>query len=336
MTIAETAAAFRRLHEGPGRIRDAESRGTSAPLASSPGSATRRSPRRAPGSPTASAAATEHAAVTRDEALEHAAVIAGATDLPVNGDLENGFGHDPGERRRDDPRRRGGRPGRLLDRGLDVGAGRADLSARPGRRAHRGRRRGGGRAAVHVHADGARRELPARPQRSRRHDRAAPGVREGRAPTCSTRRGCATSRTSARSARRSRSPSTCSRCAGGAERRGALGGGRPPRQPRLGVLQHRARGVPARGPGRAASTGRSAASTAPRPRATSSPSSREPGASRPARVGQSRRPAPARRLQVLDAHDGGALVGRQHSRDTAPRTSPRSAGRRRSRGRRRP
>jgi 2-methylisocitrate lyase-like PEP mutase family enzyme len=35
------------------------------------------------------------AAVTRDEALEHATLIAGATELPVNGDLENGFGHDP-------------------------------------------------------------------------------------------------------------------------------------------------------------------------------------------------------------------------------------------------
>ena len=34
-------------------------------------------------------------AVTRDEALEHSALIAAATDLPVNGDLENGFGHDP-------------------------------------------------------------------------------------------------------------------------------------------------------------------------------------------------------------------------------------------------
>ncbi len=33
--------------------------------------------------------------VTRDEALHHAAAIAGATDLPVNGDLENGFGDAP-------------------------------------------------------------------------------------------------------------------------------------------------------------------------------------------------------------------------------------------------
>ena len=33
--------------------------------------------------------------VTRDEALAHAAAIAAATDLPVNGDLENGFGDAP-------------------------------------------------------------------------------------------------------------------------------------------------------------------------------------------------------------------------------------------------
>jgi len=35
--------------------------------------------------------------VTRDEALAHAAAIAAATDLPVNGDLENGFGDAPDE-----------------------------------------------------------------------------------------------------------------------------------------------------------------------------------------------------------------------------------------------
>jgi 2-methylisocitrate lyase-like PEP mutase family enzyme len=33
--------------------------------------------------------------VTRDEALEHAAGIAGATELPVSADLEEGFGADP-------------------------------------------------------------------------------------------------------------------------------------------------------------------------------------------------------------------------------------------------
>lgn len=33
--------------------------------------------------------------VTRDEALDHAAVIVAATDLPVSADLENGFADDP-------------------------------------------------------------------------------------------------------------------------------------------------------------------------------------------------------------------------------------------------
>jgi 2-methylisocitrate lyase-like PEP mutase family enzyme len=33
--------------------------------------------------------------VTRDEALAHSALIAGATELPVNGDLENGFADEP-------------------------------------------------------------------------------------------------------------------------------------------------------------------------------------------------------------------------------------------------
>jgi 2-methylisocitrate lyase-like PEP mutase family enzyme len=35
--------------------------------------------------------------VTREEALAHGAAIAAATDLPVNGDLENGFGDAPEE-----------------------------------------------------------------------------------------------------------------------------------------------------------------------------------------------------------------------------------------------
>src|SRR3954452_337744 len=32
--------------------------------------------------------------VTRDEAIEHAAAIVGATELPVSADLENGFADD--------------------------------------------------------------------------------------------------------------------------------------------------------------------------------------------------------------------------------------------------
>ncbi|WP_421980533.1 isocitrate lyase/PEP mutase family protein [Roseibium sp.] len=35
--------------------------------------------------------------ITRDDALAHAADIISATSLPVNGDLENGFGHSPDE-----------------------------------------------------------------------------------------------------------------------------------------------------------------------------------------------------------------------------------------------
>src|SRR5262252_8693295 len=34
-------------------------------------------------------------AVGRDEAIKHLRTIASATDLPVSGDLENGFGNDP-------------------------------------------------------------------------------------------------------------------------------------------------------------------------------------------------------------------------------------------------
>ncbi|MDE0254218.1 MAG: isocitrate lyase/phosphoenolpyruvate mutase family protein, partial [Rhodospirillaceae bacterium] len=33
--------------------------------------------------------------VTRDEAMDHARAVADAVDLPVSGDLENGFGHEP-------------------------------------------------------------------------------------------------------------------------------------------------------------------------------------------------------------------------------------------------
>ncbi len=33
--------------------------------------------------------------VTRDEALEHSALLAATTGLPLSADLENGFAHDP-------------------------------------------------------------------------------------------------------------------------------------------------------------------------------------------------------------------------------------------------
>src|SRR3954451_17563966 len=94
MTIAQTAEAFRRLHEGPGAFvmpnpwdigttRVLAGLGYEA-LATTSGGLAFSLGRRDGAS-----------AVTREEALEHAALIAGATDLPVNGDLENGFAHDP-------------------------------------------------------------------------------------------------------------------------------------------------------------------------------------------------------------------------------------------------
>jgi len=94
VTIAETAEAFRRLHEGPGAFvmpnpwdvgttRILTGLGYEALATTSAGLAYTLGRRDG------------EAAVTRDEALEHAALIAGATELPVNGDLENGFGHDP-------------------------------------------------------------------------------------------------------------------------------------------------------------------------------------------------------------------------------------------------
>jgi 2-methylisocitrate lyase-like PEP mutase family enzyme len=94
VTIAEKAAAFRRLHEGPsafvmpnpwdtGTARILTGLGYEALATTSGGLAFGLG--RKDG----------EALVTRAEAMEHSAVIAAATSLPVNGDLENGFGHDP-------------------------------------------------------------------------------------------------------------------------------------------------------------------------------------------------------------------------------------------------
>ena len=73
--------------------------------------------------------------VTRDEALAHGAAIAAATDLPVNGDLENGFGDAPEEVAVTITGRRRRRPGRRIGGGLHRPARRPDLRAggRPSR-----------------------------------------------------------------------------------------------------------------------------------------------------------------------------------------------------------
>ncbi|NNF62726.1 MAG: isocitrate lyase/phosphoenolpyruvate mutase family protein, partial [Acidimicrobiia bacterium] len=86
-----TTEDFRRLHDGPifvmpnpwdiGSARLLASFGFSALATTSAGYA--HALGRADGS------------ITREEAIAHAAEIVKATPLPVNGDLENGYGHDP-------------------------------------------------------------------------------------------------------------------------------------------------------------------------------------------------------------------------------------------------
>jgi 2-methylisocitrate lyase-like PEP mutase family enzyme len=95
VTIAERAAAFRRLHEGPGAfvMPNPWDIGTARILA---GLGYEAIATTSAGLAYSLGRADGESAVTREEALEHGAVIVGATDLPVNGDLENGFGDDPG------------------------------------------------------------------------------------------------------------------------------------------------------------------------------------------------------------------------------------------------
>src|SRR6266851_3352248 len=94
MTQAQKAAAFRKLHERPGAfiIPNPWDAGTAKLLASlgfealattSLGLA--NSLGRVDGTNT----------VSRSEVLDNCRTIAGATDLPVNADLENGYAHEP-------------------------------------------------------------------------------------------------------------------------------------------------------------------------------------------------------------------------------------------------
>jgi 2-methylisocitrate lyase-like PEP mutase family enzyme len=94
VTIQERADEFRRLHEGPGAfvMPNPWDAGTARILAGIgyPALATTSG-----GLAYALGRRDGEGAVSREEALAHSALITGATDLPVNGDLENGFGHDP-------------------------------------------------------------------------------------------------------------------------------------------------------------------------------------------------------------------------------------------------
>ena len=102
-------------------------------------------------------------AVTRDEALEHARAIVGATDLPVSCDFENGFADVPGDVATNIEL--------VMATGL-AGASVEDASKDPDapdlrrvtrRRTGRGRGRGRACRRREAGAHRASRELPARP-----------------------------------------------------------------------------------------------------------------------------------------------------------------------------
>jgi 2-methylisocitrate lyase-like PEP mutase family enzyme len=91
-TQREKAARFRALHDGPGVfvIPNPWDAGSARILAGCDFQALATS--------SAASAATlgrRDRGLTRDQALEHSRLIVEATDLPVSGDLENGFGNAP-------------------------------------------------------------------------------------------------------------------------------------------------------------------------------------------------------------------------------------------------
>jgi 2-methylisocitrate lyase-like PEP mutase family enzyme len=92
ITQAEKAARFRALHEGPGAfiLPNPWDIGSARMLAGLGFQALATS-----SAASAAAAGRRDGRLTRDEALAHARLIAGATDLPVSADLEKGFGDAP-------------------------------------------------------------------------------------------------------------------------------------------------------------------------------------------------------------------------------------------------
>ena len=91
MNQADKAVRFRALHEAPGAfvIGNAWDAGSARVLAGAGLLALATSSGAAAG-----VLGRRDGAVTRDEAMAGAAAVAGACDLPVSGDLENGYGHD--------------------------------------------------------------------------------------------------------------------------------------------------------------------------------------------------------------------------------------------------
>jgi 2-methylisocitrate lyase-like PEP mutase family enzyme len=91
-TQADKAARFKALHEGPGAfvIANPWDAGSARVLAALGFQALATS-----SGASAGVLGRRDGRVTRDEALAHARVIVGATDLPVSADLEKGFGDAP-------------------------------------------------------------------------------------------------------------------------------------------------------------------------------------------------------------------------------------------------
>lgn len=94
-TAAEKAAAFRALHERPGAfvIPNPWDAGTARLLASLGFEALATT---SLGLANSLGRVDGANAVTRAQVIENCRVIAAATDLPVNADLENGYAHEPG------------------------------------------------------------------------------------------------------------------------------------------------------------------------------------------------------------------------------------------------
>ena len=124
--------------------------------------------------------------VGREAMIEHVASIAAAVDLPVSGDLENGYGDSPQDVVQTIQL---AAAAGLVGGSIEDSTGRPDhpiYDIRTRHRAHSGSGRGGARTFVSVHPHRARRELSSRPHRSRRHNSSTSGVSDGRC-RCSLR-----------------------------------------------------------------------------------------------------------------------------------------------------
>ena len=170
-THAEKAAAFRALHDEPGTfiIPNPWDAGTARLLAGLGFKAL---------ATTSLGLANIHGRgfVSADEIIENARMIAAATDLPTNGDLENCGADEPAEAAKLIPRASEGGARRWIDRGFHRRSGQPDLRLQPRSRARLRRGRGGGEAADPVCADGTRRAADSRQHRPRRDNPPAAGI----------------------------------------------------------------------------------------------------------------------------------------------------------------